>query len=170
METYDVILTRRSIRQFKSKKIPKDILNNIIRAAMYAPSAHDQQPWQFIVIDDRKLLDIISEKHPYASMCKTAPLAILVCADLTFEQSKDMWILDCAAATQNILLASCDFGIGSVWVGVYFRKKYIEIFTTLFKLPKHIIPISLIPLGYPAEEKPKIDRFKKERIHFNSFS
>jgi nitroreductase len=169
METFDAIITRRSIRKFKPTQISRDSINTILKAGMYAPTAYNQQPWQFIVIDERKLLETISEKHPHASMCKTAPVAILVCADLSFEQSKDLWVFDCAAATQNILLASHDLGIGSVWVGVYFRKEYEEIFTKLFKLPKNIIPISLIPLGYPAEEKPKIERFKKERVHFNSW-
>jgi nitroreductase len=169
MDTLNAIFSRRSIRKFKSDKIPKDILENILKAAMYAPSAYNQQPWQFIVIDDRKLLDTISKEHPHASMCQTAPLAILVCADLDFEQVEDMWIFDCGAATQNILLSSCNYGIGSVWVGVYFRKEYTSLFTKLFKLPKNIIPISLIPMGYPAEEKQKVDRFKKERIHYNGF-
>jgi len=170
MKTLDAIFTRRSIRKYKKDKIPQDILNNILKAAMSAPSAYNQQPWQFIIVDDKELLKSISEKHPHAKMCSTAPLAILVLADLSLEQAKDMWVFDCAAATQNILIASHDYGIGSVWIGVYFRKEYIEIFNKLFNLPNNIIPISLISLGYPAEEKPKEDRFKKERIHYNSFT
>ena len=169
METLDAIFTRRSIRKFKDKKISKDVLDDILKAGMYAPSAYNEQPWQFIVIDDRKLLDEIPNVHPYASMCKTATLAILVCADLTKEKTKDLWILDCAAATQNIMLAAHDKNIGSVWVGVYFRKEHIEAFTKLLNLPKHIVPISLIPMGYSDEEIKKVDRFKKDRIHYNSF-
>ncbi len=169
MNTLEAILTRRSIRKFKDKKIPKKILNDILKAAMHAPSAYNQQPWQFIVIDDRKLLDEIPNIHPHSDMCKTAALAILVCADLTKEQTKDMWAFDCAAATQNIMLAAHDNNIGSVWVGIYFRKNYMDAFKKLFNLPQHIIPISLVPLGYPDEEIEKVDRFKKDRIHYNSF-
>lgn len=169
MNTIDAIMTRRSCRKFKDKKIPKDILEEILKAAMYAPSAYNQQPWQFIVIDDRKLLDEIPNIHPHAAMCSSASVSILVCADLSKEKAKDMWVFDCAAATQNIMLAAQDKNIGSVWVGVYFRKDHIDAFTKFLNLPKHIIPISLIPLGYPDEEIKKVDRFKKDRIHYNSF-
>lgn len=169
METFDAIITRRSTRKFKDKKISKEIIEEILKAAMFAPSAYNEQPWQFIVIDDRNLLDEIPNIHPHADMCKKAPLAILVCADLTKEQSENMYVLDCAAATQNIMLAAHDKNIGSVWVGIYFRKDHIDAFTKFLSLPKHIIPISLVPLGYPDEELKKADRFKKDRIHYNSF-
>ncbi|NGX41269.1 MAG: FMN reductase [NAD(P)H] [Candidatus Anoxychlamydiales bacterium] len=169
METLDAIFTRRSIRKFKDKKISKEILDDILKAGMFAPSAYNEQPWQFIVIDDRKLLDEIPNIHAHASMCQTATLAILVCADLTKEKTKDLWAFDCAAATQNIMLAAHDKNIGSVWVGIYFRKDYIKAFTKFLSLPKHIVPISLIPLGYPDEEISTADRFKKDRIHYNSF-
>ncbi|NGX33980.1 MAG: Oxygen-insensitive NADPH nitroreductase [Candidatus Anoxychlamydiales bacterium] len=169
METFDAIITRRSCRKFKDKKISKELIEEILKAAMYAPSAYNEQPWQFIVIDDRKLLDEIPNIHPHANMCKTAPLAILVCADLTKELSENMYVLDCAAATQNIMLSAHDQNIGSVWVGIYFRKDHIEAFTKFLNLPKHIVPISLVPLGYPDEEIKKATRFKKDRIHYNSF-
>lgn len=169
METMQAITTRRSIRKFKKEKISTNIINDILKAAMFAPSARNQQPWQFIVIDERSLLDEIPLIHPHANMCKTAPLAILVCADLSFEISKDMWAFDCAAATQNILLAAHDKGLGSVWVGVYFRKELVDNLKKFFKLPNNIIPISLIPMGHPDEKAPKAERFKKERIHYNSF-
>ncbi|NGX63315.1 MAG: FMN reductase (NADPH) [Candidatus Anoxychlamydiales bacterium] len=169
MQLMDAILNRRSVRKFKDKKISKEIIEDILKAAMYAPSAMNQQAWQFIVIDDKKLLLEIPNIHPYADMCKTASAAILVCADTSKEKSKDMWVVDCAAATQNLMLAAFDKDIGSVWVGVYFRKDHVDAFTKFLKLPKHIIPISLIPIGYPAEEVKKVERFKKDRIHYNSF-
>ncbi|MFA6119164.1 MAG: nitroreductase family protein [Parachlamydiales bacterium] len=169
METMQAILTRRSIRKFKSDKVPKNIVDEILHAAMHAPSANNQQPWQFIVIEDRKILEDISKIHPYAGMCRTAAMAILVCADLKLEKSKDMWLLDCAAATQNILLSSHDKGLGSVWVGIYFRKDHMDNFKKLFKLPDNIIPISLIPIGYPDEQKKPEDRFIKERVHYNAY-
>jgi len=169
METLKVIESRRSIRKFQNKEIPATILEKILRAAMLAPSAYNQQPWQFIVINERKLLDMIPNIHPYADMCKTAPLAILVCADLKLEKSKNMWLFDCAAASQNILLAARDLGIGTCWANVYFRKEREEAFKKAFNLPEYILPIALIPMGYPAEEKPKVDRYRKDRIHYNSY-
>lgn len=165
----DAIFHRRSIRKFKDKKISKDIIEEILKAAMYAPSAMNQQAWQFIIIDDTKLLLEIPNIHPYADMCKTAAAAILVCADTSKEKAKDMWVMDCSAAIQNLMLAAFDKGIGSVWVGVYFRKDHVDAFTKFLKLPKHIIPISLIPIGYPDEDVKKVERFKNDRIHYNSF-
>lgn len=169
MNTIDAILTRRSIRKFKDKKIANEVLEDILKSAMHAPSAYNEQPWQFIIIDDRKLLDEIPNILPNAEMCKTAVLAILVCADLTKEKAENMYVLDCAAATQNIMLAAHDKNIGSVWVGIYFREKRIETCRKFLKLPEHIIPISLVPLGYSDEEIKKVNRFKKDRIHYNSF-
>ncbi|MBN2478686.1 MAG: nitroreductase family protein [Parachlamydiales bacterium] len=169
METLEAIFTRRSIRKFQDKKFDEKMLLEILKAGMYAPSAYNQQPWQFIVIDDRKLLDEIPKFHPYSNMLKTAPLAILVCADLKLEVAKDMWIFDCAAATQNILLAAHALGLGSVWLGCYLRDERVKGFKKLLNLPDHIIPISLIPIGYPSEEEKKVDRFKKDRIHKNKF-
>ena len=169
MDVTDAIFQRRSIRNFEDKKIPEDIVNEILKAAMYAPSAMNQQPWQFIVMDDRKLLDEIPKFHPYSAMCKTAPMAILVCADLSLEKSKDNWTLDCAAATQNLMLAAFAKNIGSVWVGVYFDDNLIKGFQKLLNLSKNIIPISLIPIGYHKNETKEIDRFKKDRIHKNGW-
>jgi nitroreductase len=169
MNTLDAIFTRRSIRKFKKDKISKEDLEEILKAAMHAPSAYNQQPWQFVVIEDRKLLDEISKFHPYAQMCKTAPVAVLVCADLSLEKAKDMWIMDCSAATQNMMLAAVDKDIGSVWMGIHFSKELISEIRKLLNLPKDWAPISLVPLGYPDEIIKKVDRFKKERIHYNSF-
>ncbi|NGX56782.1 MAG: Coenzyme F420:L-glutamate ligase [Candidatus Anoxychlamydiales bacterium] len=169
MNTMDAILNRRSIRKFNDKKVDKKIIFEILNAAMNAPSAYDQQPWHFIVIDDRKTLDEIPKFHPYAKMLNSCPQAILVLADLKLVQSKNMEILDCAAATQNILLACTEKDLGSVWVSVYFREDRVKSFKKLLKLPDNIIPISLIPFGYSDEVKKTKDNFKKERIHFNSF-
>ena len=132
---------------------------------MYGPSAMDEQPWHFVIIDDKKTLDTIANFHPGAKMCKTAVAAILVCYDRNLEKYKNMAILDCAAATQNILLAAYEKGIGSVWVSILFRNDIVEgEIKKLFKLPEDIIPVSLIPLGYPLEKKQPPERFRKERI------
>ncbi len=169
MDTMQALLTRRSIRKFEEKKVSKDLIEKVLKAGMYAPSAYNQQPWQFIVIDDKNLLLEITKFHPYAQMCRHAPHAILICADLSLEQSKDMWILDCSACTQNILLALHELNLGGVWVSIYFREDRVKGFQKMLNLPENIIPISLVPFGYPAEQKPEIDRFKKDRIHYNSF-
>lgn len=169
METLQAVLTRRSIRKYIGKEIPEEIITKLLEAGMYAPSARNTQPWHFVVINQKEILDRIPHIHPYADMCYDAPLAILVCGDLDIEKLEGYIALNCAAATQNILLAAYDLGLGSVWLGVYPRKERMEPLSKLLKLPKNILPISLIVLGYPYEQIAKPERFKPERIHFNAW-
>ncbi len=165
----DAILKRRSIRQYRAEPVEKSIIQELLIAGMYAPSARNQQPWHFLVIEQRGLLEKITEIHPYASMLPGAALAILVCGDETLELSKGYWSVDCAAATQNILLAAHASGLGAVWLGVYPREERQEGIRQLFRLPAHIHPFSLISVGYPAEDKPVPERFREDRIHWNKW-
>ena len=169
MEIIDAILTRRSIRRFTNQKISDENIETILKAGMYAPSANNQQSWHFVVVDNREILDNIPNIHPYAKMMKEATLAILVCTDLNLEKSPGYWVVDCSAATQNILLAAHGLGLGSVWLGVYPREERIKSVIEFFNLPENIKPLSLISIGYPAEEKSTPERFHKERIHWNKW-
>jgi len=163
------ILTRRSIRRFTSQPVSDEIIQDLLRAAMSAPSAGNEQPWEFVVITDRKILDEIPKVHPYAQMCREASAAILVCCDVTRETHQGFWVQDCSAATENILIAVNDKGLGAVWVGVYPREDRVEGLRKLVKLPAYIIPFALIPVGYPAETKPPSGRFDPARIHRNKW-
>ena len=165
MDTLTAILNRRSIRKFKREKIPDEFVDKLLQAAMYAPSAQNTQSWHFIKITDRELLNKIPTIHPYAEMCYEAPLAILVCGDKTIEKLDGYIAQNCAAATQNILLAAFNLGLGSVWLGVYPRIKRMEPISKLFKLPPHILPVSLVAIGYPDETKARPERFNKYHIH-----
>lgn len=165
MEFYDVLFGRRSIRKYADRSIPDASLQNILKAAMAAPSAGNQQPWQFIMIRDRAVLDRIPDVHPYASMMTEAQAAVLVCGDLSLEKHEGYWVQDCSAATQNLLLAVQAEGLGGVWLGVYPRRPRMTGLSELVGLPEHVIPFSLISIGYPAEEKGPSMRFKPERIH-----
>lgn len=169
METYEAIMSRRSIRKFTKKPIDKSVYEKLIKAGMYAPSARNMQSWHFVLITERELLDKIPYAHPNAAMCSEAQAAIIVCGDLTIEESAEYNAINCSAATQNILLAAQDLGIGSVWLGVYPRADRVAGITNLLKLPPNIIPVSIIALGYPGEEKGIPDRFIKERIHQNKW-
>jgi len=165
METLDAIQTRRSIRKFTDKAVSDQLIEKILRSGMTAPSAANQQPWHFIVIRDKKILNSFPAVHKYTKMCATADAAILVCADTTDTEFKCFWQQDCAACTQNMLLAIHDLGLGAVWVGVYPREEYIKSFTEMFNLPKNIVPFSLIPLGYPDQKIGKVERYDTSRIH-----
>ena len=165
----DALLKRRSIRQYSIKPVDKSEIRLMLKAGMYAPSARNEQPWHFMVIDDRGLLLQIREVHPYASMLSGAALAILVCGDENLELSKGYWPVDCSAATQNILLAAHALGLGAVWLGVYPRQERQSAINKIFELPSHIQPFSLISIGHPAEEKGIPDRFKEDRIRWNEW-
>ncbi len=165
MDALDCIHTRRSIRKYEDKDVPDDLIKQILNAAMTAPSAGNQQPWQFIVIKDRVVLGKITEFHEYAQMCKDVHLAILVCADTTSLRHEGMWEQDCSAATQNILLSAHALGLGAVWCGVYPRDAKMNGFSKLLGIPEKIIPFALIPIGYPLQKSSKVDRYKKEKVH-----
>jgi nitroreductase len=163
----DAIYKRRSIRKYTKEDVPEEEVLQFIKAGMNAPSAGNQQPWHFIVINDREILVEITKIHPYAQMLDQASCAILVCGDLDLEKHKDYWVQDCSAATQNILLSIADRGFGGVWLGVYPRQDRVEGIRKLLRIPERIVPFALISLGVPAEEKKPRDEFKKERVRYN---
>ena len=165
----DAILKRRSIRRYRPEIVDKSVIKELLIAGMYAPSARNQQPWHFLVIDDRGLLDEIMKVHPYASMLPGASFAILVCGDENLELSKGYWSVDCAAATQNILLAAHALELGAVWLGVYPREERQQGIREIVDLPDHVHPFALISVGYPAEEKPVPDRIREDRIRWNKW-
>lgn len=169
MEVLEAIHTRRSIRKYKDKSVPEELITELLRAAMSAPSAVNAQTWNFIVIDDRQLLDEIPNFSPYAAMCREAPLGILVCGDTSLEKAPGFWVQDCSAATQNLLLAAHAVGLGAVWTGVYPVKDRVEGFKKAFGLPEHVIPLAFVPIGYPDQHPGSQDRFDRKKIYYNAY-
>jgi len=100
-------------------------------------------------------------------MLREASVAILVCGDLSEEKHGGYWIQDCSAATQNILIAAHAKGLGAVWLGIYPRKERIDGMRKLLGIPEHVVPLSLISIGYPAEQKPPANRYNAFKIHNN---
>ncbi len=125
------------------------------------------QPWQFVLIDDPKTLAEIAKACPNAPMARGAPLGILVCGDLSLELSAGYWVVDCAAAVENMLLAAHDLGLGAVWTGVYPRPERMDALRRLAKLPEHVNAHSLVIVGYPAEQPAPQDRYRADRVHRN---
>ncbi len=126
MDVLEAIFTRRSIRRFENRPVSPEIVEQLLKAAMYAPSARNTQSWHFVVITDRQLLDAVPTFHPYAAMIREAPLAILVCGDEQLEPRTAYWVENCSAATQNILLAAHGLGLGAVWLGIYPNSDRVE--------------------------------------------
>lgn len=169
MDALEAILSRRSIRRYTAQPVPEGLVQALLEAAMSAPSAGNQQPWHFVVIGDRRLLDEIPRFHPFTDMLREAPVAILVCGDLGLERYKGYWVQDCSAATQNLLLAAHARGLGAVWVGLYPVEDRVKRIQKLFHLPGQVIPLALVPLGYPAERLPRARRFDRSRVHANGW-
>ncbi len=169
MDIQELLLNRRSIRKYKDQKINKDDMNNILQAAMYAPSAMNLQPWQFIVIDDKVVLTETIKSIPHAEMLKQSAAAILVCGDKEIEKNENWLLQNCSAAVQNILLSAYGLGIGSCWIGIQGMDDIVKNIILQFKLPENIIPVALISLGYPDETVTAEERFKTEKIHYNKW-
>jgi nitroreductase len=170
MDAMVALFSRRSIRKYTAGPITEGVLRELLEAAMSAPSAGNQQPWHFIIINDRKILDEIPSFHPHSHMLREAPAAILVCGDLRLEKHAGYWVQDCAAATENLLLAVHAKGMGAVWLGIFPREERVTGLRTLLSIPDHVIPFSLIPVGYPAESKsPRPDRYNVNRVHHNQW-
>ena len=119
METLKAILTRRSIREYTQQAVPGELVQELLAAAMQAPSAGNQQPWHFILVNAREQLQALADVLPFGKSLQTAPLGIAVCADVKSARYPDYWAQDCSAATQNLLLAAHALGLGAVWLGVY---------------------------------------------------
>jgi nitroreductase len=169
MDCLEAIKTRRSIRKFKTEPVPEEILEQILEAAMFAPSAGNEQPWQFVVLDQREMLDEAARINPNAAMAKKAPLAVMVCGDLSLEKHPGNWALECSASTQNLLLAAHALGLGAVWTGILAKKDRVAAFQKLCKLPDNVIPLGLMVMGYPDQTPAQPQRYLPERVHRNRF-
>lgn len=166
MEIIKAIMTRRSIRSYSGEKVTRDQITKLLKAAVNAPSACNQQAWQFIVITKSEIMMAITMVHPYAQMLKTASCAIVVCGDLRAEQSPGYWVQDCSAAIQNILLSAHSMGLGAVWLGVHPRRPRVKGVQKLLKLPAQVVPLGIVSIGYPLERPKPVKRFFKNKVHY----
>lgn len=169
METFHTIINRRSIRKYKLKKIEDDKISKLLKAAMYAPSAMNLQPWHFIVINNENVLEETAKSIPHAEMIKQSGNALLVCGDASLEKNESWLIQNCSAAVQNILLAAYDMQLGSCWIAVHGMPEVVRNLVKQFNLPQNIIPIALVALGYPDEVVKTEERFIQEKIHLNKW-
>lgn len=165
-----VIHQRKSVRTYTDRAVTKEQFETLVRAGMAAPTARNIQPWQFVVVDDKEKLAKMAEGLPYGKMLDKAPGAIVVCGEIVEHPEKGMeqlWVLDCSAATQNILLAAESMGLGAVWTAAYPYEERMQVVSEVLGLPEEIKPLSVVPVGYPGgDEKPK-DKWKAEKLHWN---
>ncbi len=169
MECIKVLQTRRSIRSYTDRAVSEEHVESVIRAAMTAPSAGNQQPWHFIIIRKKNTLEAIPSFHPFAQMVPKAQVAILICGDPDGRKWPAFWDQDCSAATQNLLLAARDLGLGTVWTGVFPDEDRMAGFRNLLNIPNNIHPFALVPMGWPDAEFKEMNRYNPELIRQESW-
>ena len=165
---YRNIVERTSVRRYTEQGVTEEQKTAILFAAMCAPSGVNMQPWEFIVVDQRKLLDELADALPYAKMVRQAPMAIIVCGNTDrFLDGEDniLWQQDLSAASENILLAAHALGLGGVWTCLYPHSDRINSVRRILDIPDNFIPFNLIPIGHPVTESAPRDKWYPDRIH-----
>ncbi len=169
----DAIMTRSSVRSYTDQVVEEEKIDIMLKAGMAAPTAGNKQPWEFVVITDRAILDALPEVASGMRMAPKAPLAIAVCGipAQSFPNVPEYWVQDCSAATENILLAAHAIGLGAVWCGAYpdggsGREARI---TELLQLPEGVKALNVIIIGYPDSEPKVKDKWKIEKVHYNTY-
>lgn len=167
---FDVIRERHSVRAYTDAPVSDAEVETMLRCAMQAPSAVNEQPWEFVVIRDKALLEQVGGINRYASFAKNAPVAILVCLNERREKEKGMGIVDIGICSENLLLSATALGLGAVFTGIYPHRERMDGFRKLCALPEYIEPIGLIVVGHPkiTEHTPD-DRFNPEAVHYNKW-
>jgi len=185
-ELIQTIFSRRSIRKYTAESVSEADIKTLLEAAMAAPSASNNKPWHFVVVTERESLDALADAHPYGKMLAQAPLCIAVCGDPAIS---DYWEQDCSAATENLLVAVAALELGAVWLGVHPREDRVAAVQNVLGLPKKvtrpisikrdgqgqvleqhggtqsIVPLNLISIGHPAEDKEPRTQYDEARVH-----
>lgn len=165
MDTLEAIMTRRSVRHFTTEPVTEAELEPLLRAAMAAPSASNEQSWRFVVVRDQQRIERLSHATPFARAAASAQLVVVVCADRPKLRYPWFWVIDCAAAIQNLLLATHATGLGAVWIGVHPIAPFRSAVRKVIEAPITVVPHSMIAVGHPADALPAVDRFKAEFVH-----
>lgn len=170
-DTLRTIHERKSVRNYTGEQISRDDINTLLRAAMAAPAAMHLAAWKFIIITDQNRLRSLENGLPFAKMLTKAGTGIVVCAvpGEAALGSKEFAILDCACASENILLAAEALGLGAVWTAVYPNHELMNFVRKELKIPEHVIPLNIIPLGYPTSEEKPVNKFNEKNIHWNKW-
>ena len=163
------IFNRFSCRNFEDKPVEKSDIEIILKAAMQAPSAGNQQPWEFIVVDKPDILEKLTKVSPYSTPVKTAKCAIVILGNNKLCKYPENIDMDLSACAQNILLQVTNLGLGSVWLGIAPLEDRMKNVRELFNLGEDIRPFAIIPVGYPKREIKQKLRYDEKRVHFNAY-
>ena len=158
------IFARKSVRSFTDQAVPDEMVETLLKAAMAAPTAMNSQPWSFIVVNDKEMLE-------KCHVAYNPPMAIIVCGQTMAQNGMDMifWQQDCSAATENLLLAAEALGLGAVWTAGYPALERVAPIREALGIPDDIMPLCVIPIGFPAGETPAKDKWVPEKVHYNQW-
>ncbi len=167
MDIRDAIYNRRSVRKFLNHEIPDEVITELLKDAMAAPSACNKQPWEFYVIKNKEIQEIIKKKIMFCNY--NSPLLLVVCGNKKYSLTKDdndYWIQDASAAIENILLSALSFGLGTCWCGLYPIEKRSNRVKEILNLSDSIIPLGLIHIGYPTKQLQGRTQYNENKIHY----
>ena len=170
MNTLEAIYNRRSCRNFTDEPVTGEQIDTILKAAFSAPTAVNTQPWEYIVINDESVLDKVKEKMYFAKY--NAHTAIVVCGNMKLAlkgQYKDLWICDCSAAIENMLLAATDLGLGSLWVGIFPIEQRMETMRKILDIPSHVNPLGMVYLGHPVQVEEGRCRYREKAVYYQKY-
>jgi nitroreductase len=168
MELKEAIKLRRSVRKFESKPVEREKVEEMLRAAMQAPSAHNQQPWEFLVVANQDMLKKLSKVHVYASPLTSAPLCIVVLLNRDRLLAAHFWQQDLSAATQNMMLQAVDLELSTLWMGIAPDEENMASVRELCQLPEDVEAFALIAVGYSDKNRFN-DHFDASRIHWETY-
>jgi nitroreductase len=161
----NAIFKRTSVRAYQDKAVEDEKVELLIRAAMAAPSAGNQQPWEFYIVTDKNKLEKLSKCSPYAGCAKEAPMAIVNCyrKELRMPEYAE---IDMSACTENILLEAEELGLGAVWLGIAPLKERMKLVGEIIGVPDEMEVFAIIPCGYPVKNAEQQNRYDEARIHY----
>ncbi len=163
----NAILARRSIRKYTDEPVSEEHITAMLEAAMSAPSGMNLKPWHFVVVSERERLDRLGATTKSWGMLKEAPLAVVVCGDPAI--SEKYWDQDSIAALENLLIAVSMLGLGGVWLGCHPNPERVGPVREILGIPEPVVPIAVLSIGHPAEEKEPRTQYDGERVHRNGW-
>lgn len=158
------IFHRTSVRKYQDKPVEDEKIEKMLRAAMAAPSAGNQQPWEFYVVKDKATLEKLSKTSPFATCTAAASLAFVACYRVDCRMPEYAQI-DLSACVENLLLEADALDLGAVWLGIAPLEERMEAVRAVLNIPETLKAFAIIPCGYPESIRAQQDRFDKQRIH-----
>ena len=169
MDVMTAIFTRRTQREYTGEPVPKDVIQRILAAGMNAPSAHNTQPWSFVVITSQETLNHIPKLIPYSQYAVKAGAAIITCVRFLEGEIRELALMSTACCMQNMLLTSHALGYGSVWMHIYPNQDFIAGWRKELKIPEDILPLAVLPVGKPLTALSPVSRMDPTKVRYESW-